>query len=67
MTRRRPRFGRFAVYVEPRDAWIGVYMAPAAVRCGPVVPCLIRVLVMCSPTGSAVWSPGPGRRAAMRW
>lgn len=28
---RRLRFGRLALYVEPRDAWVGVYVAPNAV------------------------------------
>jgi hypothetical protein len=28
---RRLRLGRLQVYIEPRDAWIGVYVAPDAV------------------------------------
>lgn len=28
---RRLRIGRLAIYLEPRDAWVGVYVAPDAV------------------------------------
>jgi hypothetical protein len=28
---RRARLGRLSVYVEPRDAWVGVFVAPNAV------------------------------------
>lgn len=28
---RRATFGRLQVYVEPRDAWIGVFVAPTAI------------------------------------
>lgn len=28
---RRLKLGRLAVYIEPRDAWIGVFVAPNAV------------------------------------
>ncbi|WP_171075096.1 hypothetical protein [Nonomuraea basaltis] len=31
MNRHRLRFGRLAIYIEPRDLWVGVYIAPAAV------------------------------------
>lgn len=31
LSERRLRFGRLALYVEPRDAWVGVYVAPAAI------------------------------------
>jgi hypothetical protein len=33
---RRLRLGRFSAYIEPRDAWIGVYVAPAAVYVCPL-------------------------------
>lgn len=33
---RRWRVGRLALYVEPRDAWIGVYVAPDAVYVCPL-------------------------------
>jgi hypothetical protein len=28
---RRARYGRVQFYIEPRDAWVGVYVAPDAV------------------------------------
>ncbi|WP_188197276.1 hypothetical protein [Nonomuraea sp. SYSU D8015] len=31
MTTRRLTLGRLAVYIEPRDLWVGAYIAPAAV------------------------------------
>lgn len=34
--RRRLVRGRLAVYLEPRDAWIGVYVAPDAVYVLPL-------------------------------
>jgi hypothetical protein len=33
---RRLTVGRLQVYLEPRDAWVGVYVAPAAVYVLPV-------------------------------
>jgi hypothetical protein len=33
---KRLRFGRLAVYVEPRDAWVGAYVAPDAVYVCPL-------------------------------
>ncbi len=33
---RRLTIGRLQVYIEPRDAWIGVYVAPQAVYVLPV-------------------------------
>lgn len=27
----RLTLGRFATYIEPRDAWVGVFVAPSAV------------------------------------
>jgi hypothetical protein len=38
---KRLRRGRFSLYLEPRDAWIGVYVAPAA-----VYVCLIPFVVL---------------------
>ncbi|SEU46442.1 hypothetical protein SAMN05421811_12735 [Nonomuraea wenchangensis] len=28
---RRCTLGRLAIYIEPRDLWVGIYIAPAAV------------------------------------
>lgn len=36
MSDRRIRLGRLSVYVEPRDIWVGVYVAPAAVYVCPL-------------------------------
>ncbi|WP_433364258.1 hypothetical protein [Streptosporangium sp. CA-115845] len=36
MADRRLRIGRFSIYVEPRDIWVGVYIAPAAVYICPL-------------------------------
>lgn len=36
MTKHRIRIGRMSVYVEPRDIWVGVYIAPNAVYVCPV-------------------------------
>ncbi len=36
ISRHRVRAGRLSVYLEPRDAWIGVYVAPAAVYVCPL-------------------------------
>jgi hypothetical protein len=36
MTLRHRRFGRLLIYVEPRDAWVDVYVAPTAVYVCPV-------------------------------
>lgn len=33
---RRIRAGRFSLYIEPRDAWIGVFVAPTAVYVLPI-------------------------------
>lgn len=38
---RRLRVGRFQFYVEPRDAWVGVYVGPEAVYI-----CLLPFLVV---------------------
>jgi hypothetical protein len=39
---RRVRLGRLAPYVEPRDAWIGAYVAPDAVYACPLPFCVVR-------------------------
>jgi hypothetical protein len=39
---RRVRLGRLALYVEPRDAWIGAYVAPDAVYVCPLPFCVAR-------------------------
>lgn len=39
---RRLRFGRLAVYLEPRDVWIGVYVAPGAVYVCPLPLLVLR-------------------------
>ncbi len=36
----RLRFGRLQVYVEPRDLWVGAYVAGDAVYVCPL-PCLV--------------------------
>jgi hypothetical protein len=33
---RRLRVGRLAIYVEPRDAWVGAYVAPDAIYVCPL-------------------------------
>ena len=33
---RRLKVGRLSVYAEPRDVWIGVYLAPSAIYVCPV-------------------------------
>lgn len=35
ISERRLRLGRMHLYVEPRDAWVGVYVAPEAVYICP--------------------------------
>jgi hypothetical protein len=39
---RRVAFGRVQVYVEPRDVWIGVYVAQRAIYVCPVPMLVIR-------------------------
>lgn len=39
---RRLTAGRLQVYVEPRDLWVGVYLAPAAVYVCPLPTLVIR-------------------------
>ena len=34
--KRRLRLGRFSTYLEPRDLWVGVYVAPHAVFVCPL-------------------------------
>jgi hypothetical protein len=36
MTTRRLRLGRAQFYIEPRDAWIGVYVDPKAIYVCPL-------------------------------
>lgn len=36
MSTRRFRWRRLSVYVEPRDVWVGVYVAPTAVYVCPL-------------------------------
>lgn len=38
----RLRLGRLHLYVEPRDAWIGVYVDPKALYVCPLPFCVIR-------------------------
>ena len=33
---RRLRLGRLSIYVDPRDIWLGVYVAPTAVYVCPL-------------------------------
>jgi hypothetical protein len=33
---RRIRLGRLSIYIEPRDVWVGAYIAPAAVYVCPL-------------------------------
>ena len=40
--RRRLRFGRVRLYIEPRDIWVGVYVAPDAVYICPLPLVVIR-------------------------
>jgi hypothetical protein len=37
---RRLRRGRLSVYIEPRDVWIGIYVAPGAIYIC-LLPCLV--------------------------
>ncbi len=39
---RRLTFGRLQVYVEPRDVWVGVFVAPAAVYVCPLPMLVVR-------------------------
>lgn len=39
---KRLAFGRLALYLEPRDAWVGVYVAPAAVYVCPLPFVVVR-------------------------
>ncbi|MET7395602.1 hypothetical protein ABZS66_19140 [Dactylosporangium sp. NPDC005572] len=56
-TRRRLTLGRLQLYVEPRDAWIGVYVAPQAVYVLPLPFIVLRW------TRAAKLSEGSDRRA----
>lgn len=42
MAERRLRLGRLAVYIEPRDVWIGVYVAPVAIYVCPLPLLVLR-------------------------
>jgi len=33
-------FGRLSIYFEPRDVWIGMYVAPSTIYVCPI-PCLV--------------------------
>jgi hypothetical protein len=37
---RRLTIGRVQIYAEPRDLWVGVFVAPGAVYVCPI-PCLV--------------------------
>lgn len=39
---KRLRLGRVALYIEPRDVWVGCYISPDAVYVCPVPCCVIR-------------------------
>jgi hypothetical protein len=39
---RRFRRGRLSIYIEPRDAWVGLYVAPNAFYLCPVPFLVIR-------------------------
>lgn len=39
---RRLAIGRLAIYVEPRDIWVGVYVAPQAVYVCPLPMLVVR-------------------------
>lgn len=38
----RLRVGRFQLYIEPRDIWVGVYVAPDAIYACPLPLVVIR-------------------------
>lgn len=40
MISRRLTLGRLQVYLEPRDLWVGLFVAPAAVYVCPA-PCFV--------------------------
>jgi hypothetical protein len=40
---RRARLGRVQFYIEPRDAWVGVYVAPDAVYVCPLPFVVVKV------------------------
>ena len=42
MTDRRLRIGRLAIYIEPRDVWVGVYVALDAVYVCPLPMLVLR-------------------------
>lgn len=42
MSRHRLCFGRLALYIEPRDAWVGVYVAPNSVYVCPLPFVVVR-------------------------
>lgn len=45
--KRRLRLGRLAIYVEPRDIWVGVYVAAAGVgESGAIYVCPLPMLVL---------------------
>lgn len=39
----RLRLGRLSVYIEPRDLWTGIYIAPSAVYVCPLPTLVLRV------------------------
>lgn len=41
---RRARLGRLSVYLEPRDLWVGAYVAPDAVYVCPLPVLVFRWL-----------------------
>lgn len=43
MSTRRLRRGRVELYLEPRDLWVGVYVAPYAVYVCPLPTVVVKV------------------------